>query len=285
MSPAIGAALTAVILRLVPRTAVRLFGRIEARRPQSALVLLNGLLRPGDVAVDVGAHRGVFTDRMARLVGSTGHVHAFEPNPDSWRVLSAVKGGSANISLHRIGLSDQAGSATLFRPRPKGVRVDAMSSLSKHVDDASLAFDPVDVRLERLDEALALEARRIALLKVDVEGHELAVFRGAEDVLHRSKPAILVEIEQRHQTPDIRDTFGHLESRGYAGWFVGPAGLRPLTDFDVARHQLDLLSNGFAVGRPAPGYVSDFLFLPPDWTPGATPRPDADPLGSSPTQA
>jgi FkbM family methyltransferase len=281
VGPAIGAALTGVILRLVPRTAVRLFGRMEARRPQSALVLLNGLLRPGDVAVDVGAHRGVFMDRMARIVGPTGHVHAFEPNPDSWRILSAVKGGSSNISLHHTGVSDRAGSATLYRPRTKGARIDAMSSLSKHVDDASFAYDPVEVGLEPLDAALAAEPRRIALLKVDVEGHELAVFKGAEEVLSRSRPAILVEIEQRHQASDIRETFAHLESRGYSGWFVGTSGLQPLAEFDLARHQLDLLGDGFAVGRPAPGYVSDFLFLPHGWTAGASPQDAADAPGAT----
>ncbi len=270
--PAAGSAATALALRLVPRTAVRLFGRLEARRPQSALALLNAVLRPGDVAVDVGAHRGVFTDRMARLVGPTGHVHAFEPNPESWRTLSAVRGDASNITLHPIGLSDRAGTATLFRPRPKGVRIDAMSSLSKHGDDPSLGFDPVDVRLDRLDAALAGEPRRIALLKVDVEGHELAVFQGADETIRSSRPAILVEIEQRHQAADIRETFAHLEGRGYAGWFVGPADLRPLAEFDVARHQLNLLPAGFAVGRPAPGYVSDFLFLPHDWSPGRAAR-------------
>ncbi len=273
--PAVASAVTALILRVAPRTAVRLFGRIEARRPQSALVLLNRLLRPGDVAVDVGAHRGVFTDRMARLVGPTGHVHAFEPNPDSWRVLAAVKGRSRNISLHHVGLSDRAGTATLYRPRPKGVRIDAMSSLIQHGDDESVHFDPVDVTIEVLDAALADEPRRIALIKVDVEGHELAVFRGADQVLERSRPAILVEIEQRHQSSDIRETFAHLEERGYAGWFVSATGLQPLATFDVRRHQLDLLGDGFEVGRPAPGYVSDFLFLPEGWEAGRTPPTSA----------
>lgn len=274
LTPAVGAALTGVILRLAPRTAVRLFGRMEAGRPQSALALVNGLLRAGDVAVDVGAHRGVFTDRMARIVGPAGHVHAFEPNPDSWRILSAVKGSAANISLYHLGLSDHAGTATLFRPRPKGTRIDAMSSLTRHGDDATLAVDPVDVRLERLDVALAAETRRVALLKVDVEGHELAVFEGADALIRASRPAILVEIEQRHQEADIRATFEHLEARGYAGSFVGPSGLRPLAEFDIRRHQLDLLPDGFAVGRPAAGYVSDFLFLPEGWAAGGV-RPDA----------
>ncbi len=76
-----------------------------------------------------------------------------------------------------------------------------------------------------------------------------------------SHPTILVEIEQRHQEVDIRETFAYLEELGYRGSFVAPEGLRPLADFDVQRHQLDLLPQSFTVGRPAPGYVSDFLFV------------------------
>jgi FkbM family methyltransferase len=257
----LGSLATGVALRIFPRTAVRLFGRIEARRPQSSLALLNRVVRPGEVVVDVGAHRGVYADRLARLVGTRGHVYAFEPNPASWDVLTRVVGGLPQVTIHRVGVSDSPGSATLFRPRPDGVRVDAMSSLSRPGDTAGVAYDPVAIDLVTLDDALAQELRPIALVKIDVEGHELAVLRGAEGVLRRSTPVILVEIEQRHQEADIRETFAFLEGLGYRGRFLGAGGLRPLSEFDIRRHQTDLLPDGFAVGRPAPGYVSDFLFV------------------------
>ena len=265
----VASAATALALRLAPRASVRMFGWLEARRTQSSLGLLNRLVHPGDVVVDVGAHRGVYTDRLARLVGPGGHVYAFEPNPDSWRILEAVKGGLQHITLQAIGLSDHAGAATLYRPRPKGVRVDAMSSLSTPGDRSALAYDPVAVQLDSLDAVLAGERRRIALIKVDVEGHELAVLRGGELLIRASQPSILIEIEQRHQEADIRETFEFLQGLGYSGSYLGPDGLRRLDEFDVRRHQTDLLSDGFAVGRPAPGYVSDFLFVP-----GPAPIPD-----------
>jgi FkbM family methyltransferase len=257
----VGAA-TGLALRLAPRASVRLFGMLEARRPQSSLALLDRLVRPGDVVIDVGAHRGVYTDRLARLVGPLGHVYAFEPNPDSWRVLQAVKGAASNVTIQPIGISDHAGSATLYRPRRRGLRVDAMSTLSAQRDRSEVSFDPVSVQLDRLDVVLEAERRRIALIKIDVEGHELAVLRGSESILQSSRPTILIEIEQRHQDADIRNTFDYIAGLGYSGSFLSPDGLRPLEAFDVRRHQTDLLPNGFAVGRPAPGYVSDFLFIP-----------------------
>jgi len=71
----------------------------------------------------------------------------------------------------------------------------------------------------------------------------------------------VAEIEQRHQRADISDTFAYLVSLGYKGWFLGAEGLRPLDEFDVARHQKDHLLEGL-VSRPAAGYVNDFVFLP-----------------------
>jgi FkbM family methyltransferase len=253
---------TAIALFVAPRASVRLFGLIEARRPQSSLALLDRLVQRGDVVVDVGAHRGVYTDRMARLVGPGGRVYAFEPNPDSWRILTAVKGDAGHVTMRAIGISDHMGTATLYRPRPKGIRVDAMSSLAAPRDTPEVSYDPVVVHLDRLDAVLEHEARRIALIKIDVEGHELAVLRGGEAVLRRSMPTIVIEIEQRHQATDIRETFEYLRELGYSGSFLDPHGLRPLGEFDVRRHQTDLLPDSFAVGRPAPGYVSDFLFVP-----------------------
>lgn len=136
-----------------------------------------------------------------------------------------------------------------------------MSSLSRPGERSSVDHDPVPVTLERLDETLSGGVNRIAFIKLDVEGHELAVLQGSVRSLRAFHPTILVEIEQRHQEADISETFAYLENLGYRGSFVAPDGLRPLAEFDVQRHQLDLLPQSFTVGRPAPGYVSDFLFV------------------------
>src|SRR5262249_20015555 len=113
----------------------------------------------------------------------------------------------------------------------------------------------------RLDSLLP-RGPRVAFVKCDVEGHELAVLRGAVALLRRDHPVILVEIEQRHQKEDIRDTFEHLIRLGYAGYALRADGPAPIDKFDVRRDQLDLLSAEFLAGQMPEGYVHDFAFVP-----------------------
>ena len=94
-----------------------------------------------------------------------------------------------------------------------------------------------------LDEVLDADDRRVRFVKCDVEGHELAVLRGAAKVLENARPVLLVEIEWRHAGDAMHETFELLRAAGYAGEVVTPAGLRPLSDFDVDRDQLAYLGD------------------------------------------
>jgi hypothetical protein len=94
-------------------------------------------------------------------------------------------------------------------------------------------------------------------------------------------PAIVVEIEQRHRTDPIEETFSYLLGLGYIGYFLASSGLRPLPEFDATRFQAAALTSGFvAYGMPE-DYVSDFLFVAPGTSLGrlglgratAAPRP------------
>jgi hypothetical protein len=92
---------------------------------------------------------------------------------------------------------------------------------------------------------------------VDVEGHELAVFRGAAGILARDRPVLLFECEARHlgnRAPS--EVFDFLAALGYSGSFFGPGGPRPLAEFDTAVHQ----RRGPGRFWKAPGYVNNFLF-------------------------
>ena len=114
----------------------------------------------------------------------------------------------------------------------------------------------------RLDSVLA-DAGPVGLIKCDVEGHELAVLRGAEGVLRGSRPALLVEIEERHPDADVQATFDYLLGLGYAGYAVHADGLRPLDEFDIERDQLAFLGEDFIPYGVERGYVYDFLFVRP----------------------
>jgi len=147
---------------------------------------LAAVLRPGDRAVDGGAHVGYLSLRMARAVGPSGEVHAFEPDPTSFRLLelNAVANGLSTIMPVQAALWSSCGTARLY------VRED-------HHADHRL-WDPgdgrpsVEVATVTLDRHFAGDDRPLRLVKLDVQGAELHALRGMERLLERDPGLILL---------------------------------------------------------------------------------------------
>lgn len=143
------------------------------------------LLDRGEVAVDAGANIGYMTSLMALRVGPPGLVLAFEPHPDVFAELShnaedwARHPGVGRISLHRVALSSRPGRGTLRIPQ-EFERNRGTATLA----ECGGAGEELSVELECLDRALA-DVPAIGMLKLDVEGHELAVLEGARALLRR----------------------------------------------------------------------------------------------------
>jgi hypothetical protein len=96
----------------------------------------------------------------------------------------------------------------------------------------------------------------VSLIKIDVEGHEYSVIEGAAKTITSSRPALLIEIEQRHIHRPIADVFEKIRGFCYQGFFMGVLGLTSLEEFDVARHQS--MEN---FGTEKAPYINNFLFL------------------------
>jgi hypothetical protein len=93
-------------------------------------------------------------------------------------------------------------------------------------------------------------------LKIDVEGHESKVLKGATALLAASRPAVLVEIEQRHLEQPIFDVFHLFLQSRYAGWFLDRGVLKTIAQFDPA---VDQSMTAFDGGGAR--YINNFLFL------------------------
>ena len=245
--------LSDTILRLLRRVESRHRAwRYRARIDPDEIRWMRGFLRPGDVAVDAGAYKGGYTYWMRQHVGASGQVFAFEPQPELADFLArAVDAFSwTNVHVEQAGLSASRGDRTLHAPK---AGPSQGASLSEAYADHSVRS--YQVRLESLDDFLAEHRlnRRVALIKCDVEGYELDVFRGAEQTLATDRPYLLFECEARH-SPNrlVDDVFAHLEGLGYRGSFFWSGGPRDISDFDVAEHQVE--------GRRP--YANNFLFEP-----------------------
>jgi FkbM family methyltransferase len=143
------------------------------------------LLDAGDLAIDVGANLGYTASLMARRVGRTGRVFCFEPQPEVFQelqeniLLVRQARDVGEIEAHQIALSDRSGAATLvcgeeFDQNRGSGRIDEALPHGSNVRHLTVAT-------RRLDDMI--EERVIAVAKIDVEGHELAVLQGAERAL------------------------------------------------------------------------------------------------------
>lgn len=157
--------------------------------------VLAARLRPGDVFVDVGANVGFLSVLAGRLVGPAGRIVAFEPVPANARLArgNAALNRMAHVEVVEAAVADRAGRATLVLARHAGGA--ALAGAARPPDECG----ELEVPVVTLDGWLAGNAGRlpgpVRLLKVDVEGAELAVLRGGAGLLRVGRPAVLLEVD------------------------------------------------------------------------------------------
>jgi FkbM family methyltransferase len=142
---------------------------------------LHRLIDPGELVVDVGANVGYLTSLATVRAGRSGRVVAFEPHPAVFELLSrnvaSWAGEVAPTELHQMALSDRSGKGTIVAG-PLFEHNMGLAKITEGDADGQLAHE---VELARLDEVL--DRMQIGVLKVDVEGHETEVLKGASGLL------------------------------------------------------------------------------------------------------
>jgi FkbM family methyltransferase len=150
--------------------------------------VIQKVCRPDSNCIDVGCHKGEILDLFLQYAPQGTHF-GFEPIPDLCEALVKKYRGSPNCRLLDIALSDKKGTASfnyvVSNPSYSGL-------LKRNYDHANEKDTLITVRTERLDDVLPADLK-IDLVKIDVEGGEILVLRGAVETLTRCKPVVIFE--------------------------------------------------------------------------------------------
>lgn len=172
----------------------------------SLVRLLTALTPPGTQALDVGANIGLATLALAQLAV---RVHSFEVVPSTFALLetNVANAGLSHVVLHDCGLGEQSATVDLLRLHTdrSGAYISSAAPTKDHIVEVG--------RVEALDSlASTLGPNRVGLVKIDVEGFEIPVLRGARALLERDRPVVVLEMNhwclnafQRRSIPDFLD--------------------------------------------------------------------------------
>jgi FkbM family methyltransferase len=176
---------------------------------------LDLVLRPGDSFVDIGANIGMITLHARHLVGASGRVDSFEPNPDCAAAVRehARMNGLQNVFVHECGLSDSAGSLTLNLAHEH-------TGTATFTNIGGPALRTVDVDVRVADDMISGVPR---LIKIDVEGFEMHVLNGLAQTLQRAKPFLITELLDEHlgrAGSSVEAVFDWLTEAGYLAYGI-----------------------------------------------------------------
>lgn len=177
--------------------------------------LFDLLVADGDVFVDVGANWGWYSLLVASRPGFSGHVHAFEPFPETFRDLAGVvrdAGLEQVVTCHDVALADAVGTSMMAFS-------DGFQSGLARLGEAS----GVTIRMVTMD---SLNLPTPDVIKIDAEDHEIEVLRGAAATIGRARPFVVVENWLHRDRPSLTlEPFHWFAERDYcffyAGWVAG----------------------------------------------------------------
>jgi FkbM family methyltransferase len=238
--------------QIAPRDVLDFLELRWAIRSNPIIPKLLALVDRGRCAIDVGANVGLYTLAFHKRVGK---VIAFEPLPALATGLRRRFG--PGVQVLEVALSDRNGTTRLFLPHEGRRAIASRASLN---DDANPGFTlrPLKVETRRLDD---YGFDDVGIIKIDVEGHEFAMLRGAEQTIRQCRPVLVVEIEERHHPGRSWDIIHYILGIGYAGSFLRDNCLVGIEQFDFGAMQNENSAKKPFAGRSGE-YINNFVFVP-----------------------
>jgi FkbM family methyltransferase len=192
----------------------------EGNFENAEIAFVNRFLQPGMTVLDIGAHHGLYTLLSSRKVGPQGQVFSFEPSPRERKALlehlKLNRCGNVRVEEFALGSEDAQSQLYVVDGKQTGC-----NSLRPPI--VMSGTSPIPVQVRRLDDWVSEQKLdHVDLVKLDVEGGELAVLHGAGELLkRRPRPVVLAEVQDVRTTPwgyRAKDIIDHLQNLGFS-WF------------------------------------------------------------------
>lgn len=194
--------------------------------------LIERMVKPGGIVIDAGSNFGYYALLLARLVGPTGAVYAFEPSSSNYRILqrNIALNQVTNVRTYRMALGGRRGEISLLLECPDNPGKTRIGSPGEQGSEMA--------PLTTLDQVVEEEKlTRVDFIKVDIEGSESDFLAGAQHTLKRLRPSMMVEIHPRELTllGSSLEEFGRkLSESGYSLYRLGRHGaLRPFGELST----------------------------------------------------
>ena len=211
------------------------------------LNIIHSISDNNKVSLDIGANLGLFTYFMSR---SSKKVYAFEPNPYPLEQLKNVV--DSNVEIVPIAIGDHDGVIKLSIPKNrKGWSSNGASIKNVELNEGI----QYEVNIRKID---SLEIKNIGLIKIDVEGAELGVLKGALKTIGNQKPNLIIENEINHtEAPEL--LFKFMKNIGYNAFYVNENNklVELESNFNIFEKQQDPAHKRF-------GYIQNFIFVHQD---------------------
>ncbi len=226
--------------------------KYQYKEDRGGIAYIRRTVGRGDIVFDIGAHKAGYLYFFLEQLGQTGKVIAFEPQSILYKYLSRLKKilGWENVVIEAAAVSAESGTATLCVPYNSGRPSSPCATIiESHMPFRFQAKE--EVKTVSIDDYCRRYAISPDFLKIDVEGNELSVLKGAQQILRTAKPKILFECEARFVGEErVLETFQFLQQAGYQGYFIMGEDIHPIEAFDIHYHQD--LSTGM--------YCNNFIF-------------------------
>lgn len=217
------------------------FRAIRRRKDASGIVrYIESSIKEGDIIFDIGSEEDDYLYIIRRKLGRTGRIIAFESRPYLLQQLTHLKKifGWKNVELESLIFSDSPCTKTVYNSGDANCRNVPHDAIIINMNDSKGDYVRETIQIDTLDNYCKKNNIHPSFLKIDADGNELKLLKGAMNTLKNDKPKILLKCEEKLAgANNVMETFRYLHQLNYSGYFVLDTIQIPVANFDFNLYQ------------------------------------------------